>query len=702
MSSLKIKVIRLIGNYSANCNFKIKIEVSTSSNKESVQNKHSFKYKVGSSEIIMNELLEIILNEPLTNQSKLQFFLEIYTKTGYRPCAKGVLSISEITPNKPIQIELQKCPLGKGSVEVEFEKFDLLGSNDNPDNNNNSLPINSTISNSSNKPAQPIDNTNDLDSNNNNKKSNINYNNSKSNSNTNNNSNSTNEIIREKDAQINELKTKVEYFEEENNELKGLINDFKKEKKKLMEEKNNLLAQHKEELQKIKNEKEDAQMELASLQQNMNLLQNNKTNTEREVLSMKTQTDKQIKDLMQQVKNLNNIKSQLENENKLKEEKIINLERKNKEMSVNYQKKINEMGNNFSSERNDVLTNHNEKLKLKEEEIVKLNIKINSLEENIQSLNEVIEMTKKENKIKGDSGTQNMEKLLQQISEKDKKIFNLQKELNELNNKINNDLDNKSTQNMLSTINEKELKARVNELQNLITEKDNEINDLRTKYDTLKYESSKLQGKQIYANEEEEFDDGNNEMFINQIKEIQRTYKDREEKLIREKNEEIRKLKMRNQDLIRESVLENNSGVDINKYINEINRLNNTNKSLKEELGYYKELNSTFVDSEKKSMAYESENVKLKNLLQDKNNELDLMQKKQKELVEQKDSFENLLVTSKGKIGELLNDLAEAESKCVLLEEENKKLKGTHNIATSAGRNIMDKIRKIKGKNSKK
>ena len=38
-------------------------------------------------------------------------------------------------------------------------------------------------------------------------------------------------------------------------------------------------------------------------------------------------------------------------------------------------------------------------------------------------------------------------------------------------------------------------------------------------------------------------------MFINQLKEIQKTYKEREEKLINEKNEEIRKLKM----IVRES-----------------------------------------------------------------------------------------------------------------------------------------------------
>jgi hypothetical protein len=64
---------------------------------------------------------------------------------------------------------------------------------------------------------------------------------------------------------------------------------------------------------------------------------------------------------------------------------------------------------------------------------------------------------------------------------------------------------------MLSTINEKELKKHINELQEIINEKDNELNDLRTKYDTLKYESSKFKTKVDY-NDEEQFSENNNEI----------------------------------------------------------------------------------------------------------------------------------------------------------------------------------------------
>ena len=665
METVQILVKKLTAVYSSNCHFKIKIVSNSSPNKESAENKHSFKYDKNSSEVNINETLELNINDSLTFEHKFQFFLEVYTKTGYKTAGIGILQLSnDIKLKSPININIQKCPLGKGALEIEFIKLDLISQNHKQSidmYNNTNSNINPNL-------------TNTYETNNNSnfvKQSNIS-------------TTMNSDLIREKDQQIKELKTKIDYYEEENNELKNLVNDFKKEKKKLMEEKNTLISQYKEQIQNIKNEKEDIQIQLMTLQQNMDTLENNKSSVDQKVINIKNQTDKQIKELSQQIKNLNNIKFELENENKLKDEKIMNLERKNNEISMNYKKQLNEMDSNFSSEKNNVLYNHTNQLNQKEEEIQKLNVKIRSMEENIQSLNEIIEVMKRENRENnGNSVTENMSKLLEQISEKDKKIFNLQKELNELNNKINTDMDNKNTQNMLSTINEKELKNNINELQKIINDKDNELNDLRIKYDTLKYESSKFKTKMDY-NGEEQFDENNNEIFINQLKEIQKTYKEREEKLINEKNEEIRKLKLRNKDLFRESVLENNNSIDITKYINEINRLKSINSSLEEDLNYYKELNSKFLDNEKKSTIYENENAQLKNLLHQKNNEIDNMQRKEKDLAQQNKFLEKQLVDTKDNLGNVLNDLAEAESNCAKLEEEKNKLK---NNKTNGGAN---------------
>ena len=673
MSTVQLIINKLTASYSSTCHFKIKVVSSSTPNKESAENKHSFKYDKSLQVVNINEKLELNINDNLTFEHKFQFFLEVYTKTGYKTAGLGILQLSkDLKLNNPIQIEIQKCPLGKGTLEVQFIKLDILEQEKDIKNENYG-------------DANTDFNLTNL---NNNKKNNnyINQSNITSNANS--------DYIRDKDEQINELKNKIDYYEEENNELKSLINDFKRDKKKLLEEKNSLINQYNEQIQKLKTEKEDIEMQYMNLEQNMNSLESNKNNIDKKVIDIKNQSDKQIKDLSQQLKNLTNIKQQLENDNKIKEEKILSLERQNKEIAMNYKKQMNEMDNNFSSEKNNAVSNYKEQMKLKDEEISKLNIKIRSLEENNQSLNEVIELTKKENRENNENSvTENMSKLLEQISEKDKKIFNLQKELNELNAKINRDLDNKDTQNMLSTINEKDLKNKINELQNIINEKDNELIDLRTKYDTLKYESTKFKTKVDY-NDEEQFSENNNEIFINQIKEIQKTYKEREEKLLSEKNEEIRKLKLRNKDLFRESVLDNNSGVDITKYVNEINRLKNINTNLEEDLNYYKELNTRFVDVEKKSTLFETENAQLKNLLHQKNNEIDNMQKKEKELDEKNKILEQQLVASKDNMGNLLNDLAEAESNNIKLEEEKNKLKNNTGRGNSSGKKgLLGKIK---------
>jgi len=132
--------------------------------------------------------------------------------------------------------------------------------------------------------------------------------------------------------------------------------------------------------------------------------------------------------------------------------------------------------------------------------------------------------------------TENMQKLLDQISSKDKQIFDLKKEISDLNNKILTQENNIKTKKMLSDITEKELKNNLNNLQNIINEKDNQLVELRTKYDNIKYDSKRFHPKIHYIEDsDEEKNDDNNEMMLNQIKEIQKTYKEREEKLLQEK-----------------------------------------------------------------------------------------------------------------------------------------------------------------------
>ena len=260
---------------------------------------------------------------------------------------------------------------------------------------------------------------------------------------------------------------------------------------------------------------------------------------------------------------------------------------------------------------------------------------INSGENNKEiNVNEIIkDIKQKENdkkKQKEINNIQNIEikqsteakrKLLEQISSKDNQIFELKKELSDLKNKMITELNTRKTQSMLNGFTEKELKIKINELQNIINEKDSEIIELQTKYDNLKYNSKRIKSKLTLADvdyEENEIENGNNAAFVSQLKELQKTYREREEKLIKEKNDEIKKLRIRNKSLERESFLDNDKTMDSKKYLNEIKRLKNINANLEEDLKYYKELNNKYINNEKRNTIYESENIKLQNLLQKK------------------------------------------------------------------------------------
>ncbi len=64
-------------------------------------------------------------------------------------------------------------------------------------------------------------------------------------------------------------------------------------------------------------------MKYMSLKNTLDTLQNNKNDLDQKIINIKTQADKQIKDLIQQIKNLNIEKLQLEKKKKAKEEKIL-------------------------------------------------------------------------------------------------------------------------------------------------------------------------------------------------------------------------------------------------------------------------------------------------------------------------------------------------------------------------------------------
>ena len=707
MVPIQIMINRLLATYSSSCYFKIKIILPLTSNKLSAENKHSLKYEKGQKEINIYEKLEITPNIPLTPENKFQFFLEVYTKKGYKTAGVGVYHLYKgASENVPIQVEIKKCPLGKGQLEFQFLNFKINPVN--KINNVNVIPLGrkiskghsrspSKISDNSFLPQKseisdisyitnvtniiPIQQTNNYE----NDTSSYNIINTSPNTNTNTNAfisnNNNDDLLNEKNRQIKELKTKIDYYNEENKELKTLVEDFKKEKRQIADEKNKQLTQQKELYQKVLNENQDLHFKIESMNQNINALNNNKIEIEQKANNLKYQYDKKIKELVEQIQNYKNNKTQLENEIEIKDERLIILDKKLKEMALNYQKKFSELKNNYSVDKNQNMSNYNEKLKLKDEEIMKLNVKVRSLEESIQILNEEKEINNIQ-KLENEESTKNKRKLLEQISSKDKQIFDLKKELSDLNNKMLSELNTRKTQSMLNGLTEKELKLKINDLQNIINEKEEQIIELQTKYNNVKYDSKRLKSKLTLANldEEEDNDDDNgnkisNINFLNQLQEMQKTYREREENLIKEKNEEIKKLRMRNKSLERESCIDNNKASDIKNYLNEIKRLKNVNTILEEDLKYYKDLNKKYIENDKKKTKYEKENLKLQNLLQKKKEEIDEIKINQKKLEEENQMLERQLINSKGKLGEVLNELAEVESKCFHLEEEKRQMK---------------------------
>ena len=75
------------------------------------------------------------------------------------------------------------------------------------------------------------------------------------------------------------------------------------------------------------------------------------------------------------------------------------------------------------------------------------------------------------------------------------------------------------------------------------------------------------------------------------------------------------------------------------------------------------------MDNERKTIEFESENLRLQNLLKKKRDEIYSMNEKYRKLEEENKMLEKQLVNSKGKLGEVLNELAEAEIRCVNLAE---------------------------------
>ena len=137
---IKFTLTKLIAQFSSSFHFKIKILIKNSSNNNNnCETQHSFKYEKGKEELILNNVLELPFDtDNIKNDTSFQFFLEIYTKTGYKPAGLGTIQLNKINNHQNNIINILKCPLGQGNFYVIID----IPDNNNINNNNNKINFN--------------------------------------------------------------------------------------------------------------------------------------------------------------------------------------------------------------------------------------------------------------------------------------------------------------------------------------------------------------------------------------------------------------------------------------------------------------------------------------------------------------------------------------------------------------------------------
>ena len=302
---IKLTLFKLNAVYSTSFKFKVQSQIKNL-NDEKIETQESFKYTKDINDTQINEEIDLNIKDIslIKLNSELQFFLQIKTKTGYKTAGMGKILFNNIKNNDINIIEIEKCPLGKGNFEVQIELpkalLNQFNNNDNNDNeknnnnndnnnNNNTLKENITLNNKGNSNYENSSFSNYQNStfqNNDNislnneiinklekeildlKKENEELKNKKISSH----SNSSNSQLKDKEKIIQELKNKINYFENETIELKSIIEDLTQEKKKLSEEKNEMIRKQREKINELNEQNNIFQNEINQLKNiNINL-----------------------------------------------------------------------------------------------------------------------------------------------------------------------------------------------------------------------------------------------------------------------------------------------------------------------------------------------------------------------------------------------------------------------------------------------
>ena len=148
-SKIKIQILKLHSNYSTTCHFKIRIQLKDNNNLEYVESKNPFKVIKNQPSDLIDDILYLNINQNdiINNESELEILLLVYTKGGYQTAGIGNILIKDIKNDESIQIEIKKCVLGKGNLELKFDISNLVFNNNemNLENINDSSNLNKEL-----------------------------------------------------------------------------------------------------------------------------------------------------------------------------------------------------------------------------------------------------------------------------------------------------------------------------------------------------------------------------------------------------------------------------------------------------------------------------------------------------------------------------------------------------------------------------
>ena len=326
----------------------------------------------------------------------------------------------------------------------------------------------------------------------------------------------------------------------------------------------------------------------------------NEINELRNIINIKENEKKKL---------INNIKNEYIKSLALKNKKIEELEKKEKDNKIELNNKNNKIKklNDELKDLKDKINKNNSKFNLKNDKIKeKLPKEINQLKNNNKNMKKEINDLKKINKDlnqkKLNNKNEELKNKIKEINNKNDELDNKNKELNNKNEELKINIKELNNKNEELNVKNKEINNEKKELDNKNKQLNNKIEELNNKIKEINNKNEELNNKNKELNNK-------NEELDNKIKELNN------------KNEElkinIKELNNKNKELNNKIKELNNN---INNYINEIKKYENKNKNYEEIIQNYKlkevEINKRNEEINKKEKEYENNF----NLLKDKEN----------------------------------------------------------------------------------